>query len=106
MGASGVPPLYRAQVKNRQLIVPVWIREACKWSPNEVLYFRLVGNALEVRRADGYTTKMIKSRIHIPVDLARALNLKDGTIVELEPTSQGTLIIRPVRMEEEEEGRK
>jgi len=87
---------YRAQVKNRQLIVPVWIREACGWKPNEVLYFRLREGNIEVQRADGYTTKMIKSRIHIPVDIARQLNLQDGTIVELIPTKEGKLIIRKV----------
>ncbi len=97
MNKSEIIAFYRAQVKNRQLIVPVWIREACGWKPNEVLYFRLSDDSLEVKKADGYTTKMVKSRIHIPVDLARALNLKDGTIVELIPKEDGTLIIKPIR---------
>ncbi|RLF23550.1 MAG: hypothetical protein DRN15_05735 [Thermoprotei archaeon] len=90
---------YRARVKNRQLIIPVWIRELCNWKPNEVLYFKLTetGDAIEVSRADGYTTKMIKSRMHIPVDLARALSLKDGTIVELIPKEGGILIVKPVK---------
>ncbi len=97
MSKREVLTFYRAQVKNRQLIVPVWIREACGWKPNEVLYFRLSDDEIEVRKADGYTTKMVKSRIHIPVDLARSLNLKDGTIVELIPREDGKLIIKPVR---------
>lgn len=97
MGSIQSKPFCRAQVKNRQLIVPVWIREACGWKPNEVLYFRLKGDTVEVKRADGYTTKMVKSRIHIPVDIARALNLKNGTIVELVPREDGSLLIKLVR---------
>jgi len=97
MEETKISTTYRAQVKNRQLIVPVWIREVCGWKPNEILYFRLKDNSIEVKRVDGYTTKMIKSRIHIPVDLARALNLRSGTIVELEPKEDGRLIIRPIK---------
>lgn len=87
----------RAQVKNRQLMIPAWMREICGWKPNEILYFRLKGTALEVECTKGYTTKMIKNRIYIPVDLARALNIRDGTVVELIPEEDGRLIIKPVR---------
>ena len=84
------------RISGRDFIMPTWIREILGWKSYEVLFFRLRDTEIEVTKSDGYTTRMVKSRIHIPVDIARALNIKDGDIVELIPKEGGTLIIKKV----------
>ncbi|RLF18088.1 MAG: hypothetical protein DRZ82_08905 [Thermoprotei archaeon] len=79
------------------LVLPPWIRKALRWRPNEVLFFRKRGKEIEVVKCDGYTTKMVRGKLHIPADIARSLNLRDGAIVEITPSPSGTLIIRPCR---------
>ena len=87
---------YRISIKGRNIALPSEIRKILKWRTNEVLFFRLKGNEIEVTKADGHTAKLLKSRLHIPVDIARASNIRDGTIVELVPEKDGKLIIKLV----------
>ncbi|HHC19161.1 MAG TPA: AbrB/MazE/SpoVT family DNA-binding domain-containing protein [Euryarchaeota archaeon] len=79
------------------LTLPPQVRKLLKWRPDEVLFFRKRGNTIEVTKCDGYTARMTKGKLHIPADIARNLNIKDGSIVELIPKDDGTLIIRLCR---------
>jgi len=75
--------------------LPSWVRKMLGWRTDELLIFRTTseGNIL-VERAPGRTSRMTKSRIHIPAEIARSLNLRDGDVLELEIQGDRLLIKR------------
>ncbi len=71
----------RAIVKRREIVLPKWFKELLGWQDGENLFFKLSDRQIIVSKADGYARKMIHGVIRIPKEIAKELNIEDGSFV-------------------------